>query len=37
MRKVLAQCKAAGVGPTEKVLRKWLDKDPKSYMQEIDR
>jgi hypothetical protein len=36
MRKVLGQGKAADTGPTEKLLRKWLDKDTKGYIQALD-
>lgn len=37
MRKVLGQGKASDAGPTEKELRRWLDKDPKGYSEAIDR
>jgi hypothetical protein len=37
MRRVMGQGKADDMGPTEKVLRKWLDRDPKGFTQEIDR
>src|SRR4051794_27944416 len=37
MRAVLGQSKGADAGPTEKLLRRWLDKDPKGYLETIDK
>lgn len=37
MQRVLGQGKAADVGPTEKVLRRWLEKDTKGYLDAIDK
>ena len=36
MRKVLAQPKVMDCSPTERELRKWLDKDVKGYLQAAD-